>query len=107
METKFHQISVKVGQREEMPLMLHENIANGKFGDTEVTVARNMSGRLLLIALGDNNYIVDMADIVQGLIEHEEGKIIEPLKTKCPGPTFAPGDTAEDHEGCCVAERQL
>jgi hypothetical protein len=71
--TTFHQVKIKVGQRDEMPIMLHEQVGTGTQGDREITVARNISGSLLLLAVGKSNYIVDVADIVQGLIDFEDG----------------------------------
>lgn len=73
-ETKFHQVTIKVGQRDQMPFMLHEEIGTGTQGDREITVARNVNGNLLLIALGKSNYIIDVGDIVQGLIDYEDSQ---------------------------------
>ena len=71
-ETSFHHVRIRVGERDQMPFMLHEEIGTGTQGGRDITVARNVNGNLLLIALGKSNYIVDVGDIVQGLIDYED-----------------------------------
>ena len=71
-ETRFHQVTIKVGERDQMPFMLHEEIGTGTQGDREITVARSVNSKLLFVALGKSNYIIDVGDIVQGLIEYED-----------------------------------
>lgn len=75
-QTTFHQVEIKVGQREQMPMMLYENVAEGeletKNGKEKVIVNRSVGGKLLMIAMGDRNYVVDLFDIVNGIAEHEK-----------------------------------
>lgn len=71
------EIKVTVDKPNPYPMMLHEEIGTGKQGDKTISVNRNISGSLLLISITDadektNGYVVDVSEIVKGLLAHEE-----------------------------------
>lgn len=73
-------ITVQVDVPDPFPMMLHEEVGKGTEGDKEISVNRNMSGSLLLISItkkgekDGNGYVVNVAEIVKGLLAHENGK---------------------------------
>lgn len=70
------EIKVTVDKPDPYPMMLHEEIGTGKQGTKEISVNRNMTGSLLLISITEgektNGYVVDVSQIVKGLLAHEE-----------------------------------
>lgn len=66
------QIQVTIDKPDPMPMMLHEEVGTGSQGNKTISVNRNISGSLLLIYINDNGYVVDVSEIVKGLLEHEE-----------------------------------
>jgi hypothetical protein len=66
------QVTITVDKPDPMPMMLHEQVGSGKSGDKKISVDRNMNGNLLLINIDDNGYVVDVGEIVKGLLAHEE-----------------------------------
>ena len=71
-------ITVSVDIPDPFPMMLHEEVGTGKQGDTEISVNRNISGNLLLISTTTNGktngYVVDVSNIVKGILAHENKK---------------------------------
>lgn len=69
-------ITVTIDQPDPFPMMLHEEVGTGKQGDVEISVNRNIHGNLLLITTtrGDKTtgYVVDVSNIVKGILAHEE-----------------------------------
>lgn len=72
-------IIIKVDKPNPMPMMLHEHVGSGKNGVTDITVDRNMTGNLLLINIGKNGYVVDVSEIVKGLLAHENGEVVHTI----------------------------
>lgn len=72
-------IIVKVDVPDPMPMMLTEHVGSGKNGVTDINVSRNMTGNLLLINIGKNGYVVDVSEIVKGLLEHENGNVVKTI----------------------------
>lgn len=68
----FHQVPVKINHRENGMFIPHEEVANGKFEGEDVVIDRNINGKLLMIMIGDRHYVVDVVDIVQGIIDFEK-----------------------------------
>jgi hypothetical protein len=68
------QITITVDKPNPMPMVLHEEVGTGTAGNKKITVSRNMSGNLLMVDIDDNGYVVDVGEIVKGLLAHEEQK---------------------------------
>lgn len=66
------QIQVTVDIPDPYPMMLHEEVGTGKQGDKKISVNRSISGNLLMITINDNGYVVDVGEIVKGLLAHED-----------------------------------
>ena len=65
------QITITVDKPNPMPMVLHEEVGTGTEGGKKITVSRNMSGNLLMVDIDDNGYVVDVGEIVKGLLAHE------------------------------------
>lgn len=69
-------IIVTVDKPDPFPMMLHEEVGTGTQGDKKISVNRNISGSLLLITIAEgektNGYVVDVGNIVQGLLKYED-----------------------------------
>jgi len=65
------EIKVTVDKPNPFPMMLHEEVGTGTEGDKKISVNRNISGSLLLISIDDTGYVVDVGEIVKGLLTHE------------------------------------
>lgn len=68
------QITITVDKPNPMPMILHEEVGTGTEGDKKITVTRNLSGNLLLVDIDDNGYVVDVGEIVKGLLAHEKNQ---------------------------------
>lgn len=70
--TKFHQIPVKMGEREGGVFMLHEHVASGKVEGREVNINRGVNGQLIMITIGEKTYLLDMMDTVEAIVAWEK-----------------------------------
>lgn len=69
------QITITVDKPNPMPMILHEEVGTGTEGDKKITVTRNLSGNLLMVDIDDNGYVVDVGEIVKGLLAHEAADV--------------------------------
>ena len=67
---KIH-IKVEVDVPVPYPMMIVEEVGKGRDGTKDITVDRNMSGNLLLVHIGKNGYVVNVQEIVKGLLAYE------------------------------------
>ncbi len=66
------QITITVDKPNPMPFMAAVDIAHGKWGEHDMKIARNESGKLFLVAIDDTGYVLDTREIVEALVKHQE-----------------------------------
>lgn len=67
-------IIVTVDKPDPMPMMLHEEVGTGTQGNKKISVNRSISGSLLMVTIDDRGYVIDVGNIVQGLLKYEDWK---------------------------------